>query len=321
MRATRVQTATGGGASERAGAGAPRVRRCPLRKILGDRGFTILELLVVIGIVGVLVSLLAPALGKARLLARQTREQSAARQISVALGLYANEAKGEVMPGYPPAAWVNGPMTVRDDTGNRVKNEEAQRYVWRLAPQLGYDLRGLYDNQKLLNDLRNNEASYAIGEHDFSYVASLLPSLGMNVQFVGGSDHGGDGSWNALTLRAFGRQYVKRLDEVNRPERLMSFVSARMQEMEFLPGFGRPEGYFRVSAPQGTTAQGRLWDSAYNAEAANIGKNSGFVSLRYAGRAVATMIDGHCEMLGWDQLGDMTRWANKATRSDWTIGK
>jgi len=32
-------------------------------------------------------------------------------------------------------------------------------------------------------------------------------------------------------------------------------------------------------------------------------------------------VDGHAELLDWDQMGDMTRWANQATREDWTIRK
>jgi len=49
------------------------------------------------------------------------------------------------------------------------------------------------------------------------------------------------------------------------------------------------------------------------------GKNSGGVHLRHTGKAVVVTVDGHAQTLGWDELGDMTRWSNTATRADWGI--
>ena len=55
------------------------------------RGLTLVELLVVIAIVGVLASLLLPALGRARALARQTECAGRLRQWMLAQGLYATD--------------------------------------------------------------------------------------------------------------------------------------------------------------------------------------------------------------------------------------
>lgn len=60
------------------------------------RGFTLVELLVVIGIIALLVSFLMPALNKARRAAMQVSCQSNVRQIGLAFFMFANEHKGRL---------------------------------------------------------------------------------------------------------------------------------------------------------------------------------------------------------------------------------
>ena len=64
-------------------------------------GFTLVELLVVIGIIAVLISLLLPALSKAKRQALIVSELSNMRQVGLAVHMYANDHKGRV-----PAAGV-----------------------------------------------------------------------------------------------------------------------------------------------------------------------------------------------------------------------
>ena len=69
-----------------------------MERLRKNRGFTLIELLVVIAIIGILAALLLPTLQKARERARQTRCMINLKEIYRAMGAYANDYDGVIVP-------------------------------------------------------------------------------------------------------------------------------------------------------------------------------------------------------------------------------
>lgn len=82
---------------------------CQDRKVC-SKGFTLVELLVVIGIIALLISILLPSLAKAREAAVRIQCMSNLRQIGLAVRQYANDNKD-----YYPEAWAPNSLDPAED--------------------------------------------------------------------------------------------------------------------------------------------------------------------------------------------------------------
>jgi prepilin-type N-terminal cleavage/methylation domain-containing protein len=96
------------------------------------RAFTLVELLVVMGIIAVLIAILLPVLSSARRSAARTTCASQLRQIAVACQMYANEHKGYI-PEFGPGYRTHPvPMPAFDPHKALLENFNLASFNWRV---------------------------------------------------------------------------------------------------------------------------------------------------------------------------------------------
>ena len=103
------------------------------------RAFTLVELLVVIGIIGLLLGLLLPTLTRARVQARQAVCLSNLRQLMTAAGAYADDYAGRL----PVSQWSVPNVAAHAWDFSRVRDPADGQ--WRLVPGLLWRPAGLTD--------------------------------------------------------------------------------------------------------------------------------------------------------------------------------
>jgi prepilin-type N-terminal cleavage/methylation domain-containing protein/prepilin-type processing-associated H-X9-DG protein len=99
------------------------------------RAFSLIEVLVVIGIIAILIALLLPSLIRARQHALQIKCMAQLRQVGIALTAYAGANRGH----YP--SWSNWQVYGGDGTG---EDEEGPGWVEMLEPYIGKPTSGVY---------------------------------------------------------------------------------------------------------------------------------------------------------------------------------
>lgn len=284
----------------------------PVRRPVNG-GFTLIELLVTLAIIAVLMAILLPALSKARQCALITGELSAGRQWAAAHQMYSGDYKGAAIPGYvSPQMVANGEVKAKDDRGRVVGAPQAQRYPWRLLPYVDYSLGILYRESGVIGELPRDDFSY-------HYAVSLGPRMGINAAFVGGSAdsttgyafHSSPTIRERARVRWGPRWYVSRVADAARPSQLISFASATGQRWNAID----LDGHYLLQPPSFTR---RLWTLTAPTDSSSP-ESSGNLTFRFAGRAVAAMLDGHAQTLNWKEANDMRRWSPQATSDDWKL--
>ncbi len=260
----------------------------------GRRAFSLVELLVVIAVVAMLLGLLLPGLARARDEARALRSAVASRSLAAAWTLYANDHRGELIPGYLP---ITTDASVTDEYGNEWGALIAQRWVYRLAPWFDHAMLGTTIVGEEAEFARDRARIHAMdnGHFEWAYRMSVYPSFGLNVQHVGGNYADPPQTFRATNP-------VRRGDQPLRPEYLVVFASARG------PGSGDTviPGFHRVEPPP----RGAIYSPSAKPQA------FGYLDARYNNRVVAALFDGHAERFAPDELTDRRRWSDAAARKD-----
>ena len=279
-------------------------------------GFTLVELLVVIGISALLISILMPAVSNARKSAQQLSSMSGLRQMMLGYAMYCQDNRGAVPFGYSPPT-VNGvTITVTDKlSGMTFSSPVADRYPWRLLPYVGNIWQIIHSHTDLpALPQAGDTYSTAILK---AYTLSLNPTYGINAEYVGGqtgSPYLGFVDSTGLTagdIPNVGHHVVFKNSEVHRPSQLIVFADCHTYNVMSLVG----SGLHYLTPPH---AAGHNWQVKNGKiQLLNSSLIMGVPQGWITSKTVVAFFDGHVEMMLPAQLDDMRLWANWANTVDY----
>lgn len=277
------------------------MRLQPLKRT-PPRGFTLVELLVVVGIIAVLISILLPAVTGARKSAAKVKAASNLRQLLTGYVQYSIDNKGALLLGYPPPT-VNGvPMVADLPDGTTVGTPTSQRYPWRLIRYVGdvWPIVYYYDQVP-----------------DTDYQKGLYAGFGLNSVFLGG--HAGGFFMGYVGDRPnVGAHVMFKASEVKRPAQQIVFTESRRS------GPGEMDGFFYVLPPRGNApaGDGRWWVAGRGGGPAvpQTGVSGGIPTGRFDKSVLTGFFDGHVEAMTPAALEDMRLWNSRAESPDYDFG-
>ena len=159
-----------------------------MRQVDSRRGFTIVEILCVIGVIAVLLGILLVGLQSASRMTNNVRSMNRLKQLHLGWTTYSNAYNDRLLPGYLSTG-VQDRWRVRyqDPDGDRLNAADCTTYPWRLLPYLDFELDPMYGYR---NDLDSIQNSYG-NENDPNHAATVqlmsqVPAFGYNAYYVGG---------------------------------------------------------------------------------------------------------------------------------------
>ena len=175
------------------------------------RAFTIVELLVIMGIIAILISLVVVGMHTMQQTAARTQSVNALRQMVAGYLGYSADNRNRLMPGYlaykadtPDDLLLNAKLASTDLVVKQGtpwnQREMLHSYVWRLAPYVDHNWKTMMVDYREPGALQHLEGTYTkaydsngvYDNPDALIDISMMPAYGLNSIFLGGDNyHGG----------------------------------------------------------------------------------------------------------------------------------
>ncbi len=299
-------------------------------------GFTIIEMLVVTGIIALLVGILLPALSGVKKRSRKTAEMNAIKQVGHAWNLYGTNNNDAALPGYLSAAvqaapvpgisrgWaVNYQYPDRTNIVPGVDNLTGP-WPWRLLSYLDY-------NHELIHGYAFEEQQDVFTLQSEAKSVAYEPAFGYNGYYVGGWwDMTGSGPSypvfqfydhcslpNATSSEKTHVTVPTTISQIQRSSEMVTFCSsAKFNEGTVVKGKLREDypGSYIVTPP--ILADKDQWqpDPGNSINNVKIMTNSPVYCPigRHTGAIAVLWADGHCDPQSFNALYDQYKWVNSA---------
>ena len=292
--------------------------------IANRRALTIVELIVVIGIISVLLGILLVALTGVRGQGRKLTEKNNIRQVGNGWLKYSQLQRGRIMPGWlsprtqknweTEIVYPDGTLISPAPTYSNAVPNIAGPWTWRLLPYLDNDLR-------ILNGYREMEPlnHWESIDPDRREQLATEPAFGMNAYFLGGCWD----RWYQGLSRTHPR-FSRAVDEDGRRKALCATTLSALRRPSTVVGFvttaeGSPgQTVDREDSDPGSwlatphrLGEALQWDLDGTGDVDFLEGVSAPIG-RYGGLPVTWHPDGHVESLSLEKLLDQRRWIDQA---------